>query len=145
VTFSLLPHEVVPYRRYALSFIFHILLIWKVLQHTVEKTIEYVYLQDPQAELCLCPKTLADMQALFDEGFERLRIHMRLGEVVQDISGLEISQRRFLFLQRLQDYPGQTADDHGILALDRDYYALQGEEVCQARFLFGTPTQFRFT
>ena len=123
----------------------HILLFWKVLRHTIEKTVEFVYLQDPHAEFSPSPKTLSDMQKLFDESLDRLRIHMRLEEIVADISGLDIAQRRAMFLKRLQEYSGQTTDEQGILALDCDYWSLQGDGVRGRHFLFGTPSQFRFT
>jgi hypothetical protein len=123
---------------------FHVLVFWKVLRQTMEKTLDFIHALDQGTGLEVSEKTLADMLRLFDEAFERLSISRRFSRLVRELSGLEAPEKRIRFLERVQAYQGQSTCEQGVLALAKDYHHLHGGTAFQAHFLFGTPSQFRF-
>lgn len=127
-TFSLLPAQLIPYRRPSQDFLVAAMKTFLASRQTVAQRLDMICEQFPEGSVCENIGT----SHLWD--FSRLLL-----ETTQKMSLWK--QRSFPELRQAVDfianYPG------GAVTLSMDYYQAHGGWQGKSPFLFGTPSQFR--
>lgn len=142
-TFSLLPDNLIPYNQYSIDFVLYILTLYILKNQTTRETLDQIDLISPYACL-VSEKILSHIISIL----ERTRI--KLLHFFQLFPDSNKSPPEFISftlkdtLKYLNDYPQKDTEPLycGAYYLSAHYYEKNGSYQKNARFLFGTASQF---
>lgn len=145
-TFSLLPHQLVPYTKYSIEFIMKTLEILSMDNATIDDVLNYVSRFGKNDILSISSMKVVIFKGLGLEAIEKILVS---GYYNDDISGRfnnqDIKQRLRAFIGYAGEFCCHKTDSpiRGPCGLSYDFYLQSGSYYNNAHFLFGTPSQFR--
>jgi len=139
VTFSLLPHELLPYVKYSVEFIFKILFDIYVHDMSEKSALDIISQFCDEDILCISPITVYNFKYLVLKGMNNLCISGFPDEIKKIINTPDIFKRLRLFVLYLYSINHiRSPSDYGY-----NFYINQGGYKTNSPFLLGTPSQFR--
>ena len=145
-TFSLLPYQLVPYRKYSIDFIFKTL----VMRYKEQRTIEYVFnhladVHRGDQYIDLSTKTFYAFKELVMDSINRLLVSGYYKEAEEGLQNPCHDEQIRSFIEFSTGFYSNKTNPsiRGPCALSYDYYRTGGYYVNNSHFLFGTPSQFR--
>jgi len=129
LTFSLLPHPLIPYLPYTVDLSFKVIVFW-LEGHSIYEVQKYASSLGVEDSLELSASTLSVLKGVFEKAFYKV--------VIQGDYDLEAEEALEGFIDACKEFNSQLKgiDLDGPLAISIDYYCRS--EGC---FLFGTPSQ----
>ncbi len=130
-TFSLLPHQLIPYLPYTVELTFKVICFW-LEGHSIYNVLEYASKLGVEDSLELSTSTLAVLKGVLEKAFDKV--------VMQGEYDIEAQEALEGFIDACKGFHSQLKgrDVVGPLAISIDYYCRSG-----GCFLFGTPSQGR--
>lgn len=130
-TFSLLPHQLIPYLPYTVELTFKIISFW-LEGHSIYEVLEYASSLGVEESLQLSASTLYVLKGVVGKAFDKV--------VMQGEYDIEAQEALEGFIDACKGFHSQLkgTDLVGPLAISIDYYCRSG-----GCFLFGTPSQGR--
>lgn len=139
VTFSLLPHELIPYVKYSIGFIFRILNDIYVHKMSEKASLDIITLLCSEEVLCIIPITVSNLKCCIVKGIDRLGISKLYNELKDIINTPDRLNRLRLFVLYLYSINHiRSPCDYSY-----DFYVNNGGYKTNSPFLWGIPSQFR--
>ena len=139
VTFSLLPHELIPYVKYSKGFIFKILFNIHVHKMSEKTALDIISQLCSEEVLCISPATVYNFKCCILKGIDRLGIS-KLYPVLEDIINTPDRGKRLrlfvLYLHSIKHIRSPCEFSY-------EFYVKNGSYKTNSPFLWGTPSQFR--
>jgi len=128
-TFSLLPHQLIPYLPYTVELTFKVIRFW-LEGHSIYDVLEYASKLGVEDSLELSASTLNVLKGVLEKAFDNV--------VMQGEYDIEAEEALKGFIDACKGFHSQLKgkDLVGPLAISIDYYCRSG-----GLFLFGTPSQ----
>jgi len=136
VTFSLLPHELIPYVKYSIGFIFKILFDIYVHDLSEKSALDIISQLCSEEVLCISPGTVYSFKCLILKGIDKLNIS-GLYDEIKYLMNTPYRVRLFiLYLYNIN--PVRAPSDYSY-----DFYINHDGYKRNSPFLWGSPSQFR--
>jgi len=144
-TFSLLPHQLIPYTRYSIPFIMKILEELSLPDSAIDAAIDYVAGLGKDDILSISAIKIRILKGLGIEAIERIQVSGYYKDIHDEFNVPSIRQRLRVFMEFAKGFCCQKTDSpiRGPCGLSYDFYLQGGSYYNNALFLFGTPSQFR--
>lgn len=139
VTFSLLPHELIPYVKYSIEFIFRILYDIHVNNMSEKEALDIITQFCSEEILCISPVSVYNFKCCILKGIERLCI----SKLYDEIKGIINTPDRFYRLRLFVLYLHSINHIRVPCDYSYDFYVNNGGYKTNSQFLWGTPYQFR--
>ena len=144
-TFSLLPYQLIPYRKYSIDFIFLALTKKYLEEESNTEVLNKLSGLDENDFLKIDTSQLADFRELAEESVSKLLATNYYLEFKDIISEANANKHLMRFIEFAKDFESTKTEVQirGPCALSFDFYLAGGSSLQGAQFLFGTPSQFR--
>jgi len=139
VTFSLLPHELIPYVKYSIEFIFRILFDIQVRNMSVKAALDIISQLCSEEILCMSPVTVNNFKCCILKGIDRLGI----SKLYYEIKDIINTPDRFHRLRLFVIYLYRINHIRSPCEYSYDFYVKLGGYKTNSPFLWGIPYQFR--
>lgn len=139
ITFSLLPHELIPYVKYSICFIFRILNDIYVNNMSEKVALDITSRFCDEEVLCISPATVYNFKCCILKGIDRLGIS-KLYDEIKDIIN---TPDRFYRLRLFILYLFGIKHIRSPCEYSYEFYVKHGGYKTNSPFLWGTPYQFR--
>lgn len=139
VTFSLLPHELIPYVKYSIEFIFRVLFDIYVNNRSEKSALDIITQFCSEEILCISPVTVNNFKCSIEKGINRLAIS-KLYDEIKDIINIPDKYYRLrlfvLYLYGMKHIRSPCEYSY-------EFYMKNGGYKTNSPFLWGIPSQFR--
>ena len=136
VTFSLLPHELIPYVKYSVEFIFKILFDIYVNDLSEKSALDIISQLCNEEVLSISPASVYNFKCLILNSIDKLNISGFYDEIKYLMNSDDRVKLFVLYLYEV--HPVRAPSDYGY-----DFYKAHGFYKTNSPFLWGTPSQFR--
>lgn len=144
-TFSLLPYQLIPYKKYSIPYIFK-LLEKRVLENmSIKQILDYLSELNTDHLINLSPKVIISLIKLIQETIEKLLISNHYKELSKSLQTAPVKAHLQIFIEYAASFETNKTDPviRGPCGLSYDYYCENGGYYMNSPFLIGTPYQFR--
>lgn len=149
-TFSLLHYHLVPYSKYSLPFMVHMLRFKNIENKTVswiQKYLDHLPCQNESAPYCLLSDSgILTFQTYFFKAITKILASGYYAQLSTELAKTSEDKVRIkILLEFILNFMCQKVSPpiRGPCALNYDFYMTGGSYLKNALFLFGTPSQFR--
>ena len=144
-TFSLLPHQLMPYSRYSIPFIMKVLELLSMDEAIVEDVLEYVAGLGKEDILSISAMKVLVFKKTGLEAIERVQASGYYKDITDTVNDPSIKQRLKAFVGYAKEFCCHKTNTpiRGPCGLSYDFYLQGGGYYRNAQFLFGIPSQFR--
>ena len=143
-TFSLLPYQLVPYSKYCIAFIIRLLELRHIQGYSLYALQDHVAGFGQEDILCISADQLKGFRQLIMEAIEKIKAAGYYSEfVVKDSTSADAFIAEFIDYAAGFECSKVSPPIRGPCGLGYDFYLNSGGYFANARFLFGTPSQFR--
>lgn len=145
-TFSLLPHKLIPYSKYSISFVINSVIMRVIDNISYDKILNNLADLSKERALNLCSQTICDFKHLILNSCEKLiNSGMYTNDIKINFNTPDIDIRAKSFIEFAKDFVcnKNKSPIRGPCGLAYDFYLNSGGFYRNAQFLFGTPSQFR--
>lgn len=144
-TFSLLPYQLIPYRRYSIPFVIKILEVLSMDTSVIDDVLDYAANLGRDDILSISAVTVSAFKKLGLEVIEKMiGSGYYINDINNDFNSFNIKQRVRVFIRYAEGFCCTKTDNpiRGPCGLAYDFYLRGGSYYNNAPFLFGTPSQF---
>ena len=145
-TFSLLPHQLVPYRKHALPFVIMTLRLKYVEKHRQNSILERMENLNDEGVLSLHPGNILRFEKLIEGAVDKIIRFYDHADLPKDVFyQCDKRERIRAFIEFAEGFICHKTNPpiRGPCGLGYDFYLTLGGFSQNAPFLFGTPSQFR--